>query len=216
MKTVLKVLIIILMCMTGLLSLLMFIIKFNSSGVFFLIFTLFLIIPLIFLKDSKQDKYKYNLQSTYKYCVSGNYLDGLPSVIQNTNCVIGINPDINHLNIHTFSKVCQNFSINLSQITNAGIKTESEVIEQNKSVIGRGIVGGLLFGSLGAIIGGMSGTGTVKRYRNHRYLIINYRNSSGELSVISFQIPICVGLNNLINYLCGYINQNANNRNIPL
>lgn len=95
--------------MTGLLSLLMFAIKFNSNGIFFLIFTLFLIIPLILLKDSKQDKYKNNLQSSYKYCVSGNYLDGLPNVIQNTNCVIGINPNTTQLNIHTFSKVCQIF-----------------------------------------------------------------------------------------------------------
>lgn len=109
-----------------------------------------------------------------------------------------------------------NFSVSLSQITNAEVKTESEVIEQNKSVIGRGIVGGLLFGGLGAIIGGMSGTGTVKRYRNHRYFIINYRNFSGDLSVVSFQIPFSMGLNNLVNYICGYINKNTNNRNVSL
>ena len=39
---------------------------------------------------------------------------------------------------------------------------EKAIIEKDKSVIGRAVVGGLLLGPVGAIVGGMSGIGTKK------------------------------------------------------
>lgn len=77
-----------------------------------------------------------------------------------------------------------------TQIVNAAAVTEKEIIEKEKSVIGRGIVGGLLFGRLGAQVGAMSGIkGTKKKVESHRYVVINYTPSDGgDVKVISFEI----------------------------
>lgn len=46
--------------------------------------------------------------------------------------------------------------------------------QQNKSVIGRAVVGGLLLGPLGAIVGGMSGIGTKLKSLGKYALVINF------------------------------------------
>lgn len=69
-------------------------------------------------------------------------------------------------------------SIHRSQIQNVRFDrlTEKEDIQQDKSVIKRAVVGGLLAGPVGAVVGGMSGLGTkhtteiIHKYR----LCINY------------------------------------------
>lgn len=60
--------------------------------------------------------------------------------------------------------------IHYSQIISVEEIKGSEL--KNKSSIGRAVVGGIVLGSLGAIIGGMSGIGT----KNMKifYLVINY------------------------------------------
>lgn len=73
-------------------------------------------------------------------------------------------------------------SLNLDKITNAGMITEEEIKEA--SVVGRAVVGGLLFGHLGAIIGGMSGTKDKKKTQS--YYVINY-TSNGEEKVVSMK-----------------------------
>lgn len=40
---------------------------------------------------------------------------------------------------------------------------EREIIDKDKSVIGRAVVGGLILGPVGAVVGGMSGLGTKKQ-----------------------------------------------------
>jgi hypothetical protein len=76
-----------------------------------------------------------------------------------------------------------------SQIVNVALLSESEVIEKEKSVIGRGIVGGLLLGPLGAQVGAISGVGTKTKEKQHHYVVINYTPSAGgEIQAISFEI----------------------------
>jgi len=67
-----------------------------------------------------------------------------------------------------------------SQITNTGIIHQKEFVEVDKNVIGRAIVGGLLLGSLGAEIGGISGIGKKQKEEHNWYFIINYFSSSSE------------------------------------
>ncbi len=75
-----------------------------------------------------------------------------------------------------------------NQITNAGRITEKEIIEKSKSVVGRAAAGGLLLGPLGAIVGGMSGTGTKTKTKYETYFVINYKSgSTGEPEVLSFK-----------------------------
>lgn len=60
--------------------------------------------------------------------------------------------------------------IHYSQIIEMVQFTETEL--RDKSVLGRALVGHILFGGVGAIVGGISGTGS-KKVRKY-YLIINF------------------------------------------
>ena len=57
-------------------------------------------------------------------------------------------------------KVLQQYKIKTEDILDLGIVKVSELKKQ--SVVGRGVVGGLLFGPVGAVLGGMSATGKQK------------------------------------------------------
>lgn len=63
--------------------------------------------------------------------------------------------------------------IHNTQLISIDFADQSELLRQNKSVIGRAVIGNLLMGPMGAIIGGMSGIGT-KSAKNNSYLVINY------------------------------------------
>ena len=61
-----------------------------------------------------------------------------------------------------------------SQIISTEFADTSKLLSQDKSVIGRAVVGGLLMGPMAMIIGGMSGIGTKNKMINSGYLVINY------------------------------------------
>ena len=81
----------------------------------------------------------------------------------------------------------QEITLNYNQITDVFYGLETEIIEKNKSVIGRAVAGGILFGSLGAVVGGISGTGTKTKKERHFYFIISYTSSTGEDKFIQFE-----------------------------
>lgn len=74
--------------------------------------------------------------------------------------------------------------ISLKDISNVAIISDKEIIEKDKSVIGRGIVGNVLFGGAGLILGGLSGLQKKQVVQNVDYLIINYKDN-GEDKVIN-------------------------------
>ena len=78
--------------------------------------------------------------------------------------------------------------LNYDQITNYGKVTEKEVVEQKKSVAGRALVGGLLLGPVGAIVGGIDGTGKKKKTKIKNYFIINYISKDEEECAIPLEI----------------------------
>lgn len=62
-----------------------------------------------------------------------------------------------------------------------------ELLEQKKkSVLGRALIGGVLLGGIGAVIGGISGTGSKDTY-DELVLEITYGNT--EENIIFFEIP---------------------------
>lgn len=73
----------------------------------------------------------------------------------------------------TNSLYISQLEIHNTQLISVTFADQSELLRQNKSVIGRAIVGNILMGPMGAIIGGMSGIGT-KSAKNNSYLVINY------------------------------------------
>lgn len=79
------------------------------------------------------------------------------------------------------------YVIDFNQIIVADVLTENEVLQENKSVVGRAAIGGVLLGPLGAIIGGMSGIGNKTYNQAHYYLVINYKSKTGEIKILSFE-----------------------------
>ena len=53
----------------------------------------------------------------------------------------------------------QEIILNNNQITDVFHGYKTEIVESNKSVIGSAMVGGLLFGGVGAVVGAVSGVG---------------------------------------------------------
>lgn len=66
------------------------------------------------------------------------------------------------------------FEIHNSQIISIIKTTSADIIQTNKSVIGRAVAGALIMGPLGAIIGGMSGTGIKSKLGLSQYVVINF------------------------------------------
>lgn len=80
------------------------------------------------------------------------------------------------------------FEIQFDRLRAAVVKSEQELIEKGKSVVGRALIGTLLIPGLGTIVGGMSGIGNKKKKgEKHHYLIFNYLDSKGELAAVTFQ-----------------------------
>lgn len=73
------------------------------------------------------------------------------------------------------------------QVTDVFYGLETEITTHNKSVIKRALVGGLLFGGIGAVVGAVDGTGTKDKKSKHFYFIISYKSSTGEDAYIQFE-----------------------------
>lgn len=82
--------------------------------------------------------------------------------------------------------------LKIESIVSTEFLSEKEIIQKSKSVVGRATTGALLFGPVGALIGGMSGIGNSQKQISHFYYVIHYTNSKSEESIITFETG-CVG-----------------------
>lgn len=78
-------------------------------------------------------------------------------------------------------------SLAYSQVTDIYYGIETEIKDKNKSVIGRALVGGVLFAGAGAVVGAISGVGSKKEKVKKTLLIISYKASSGEDKFLKFE-----------------------------
>ncbi len=78
--------------------------------------------------------------------------------------------------------------LKLEQITGVDVISEKEIIEKSRSTVGRAVAGGVLFGSLGAIVGGMSGVGNSHKSETHYFMVISYRSGDKEIKGLIFEI----------------------------
>lgn len=104
------------------------------------------------------------------------FVDGIAFVSQGEKMKLAYNRNL----VFYDSKMKDVMSVEYSDITNAEILTETE--EKDKSVIGRAIVGGLILGPVGAVVGGMSGTG--KKEKKHYYLRLTISYGTEEKIVL--------------------------------
>lgn len=88
--------------------------------------------------------------------------------------------------------VLTTFRIPLKKIQGTMLTTEKEFFEESKSVIGRGVAGGLLFGPAGLVLGGLSGVGKKQKAKTNYFYIIAYTASDGFVKNITFTLSALV------------------------
>jgi len=74
------------------------------------------------------------------------------------------------------------------QIIDIDTTTDEKTTEKGKSVIGRAVVGGALLGPVGAVVGGMSGTGTNKTTKTSYFMVISYKSHNEEERELKFAL----------------------------
>lgn len=92
-----------------------------------------------------------------------------------------------HLELKANLKKHEPITLQYSQITDVFYGQETEVVKKDRSVIGRAVAGGLLFGGVGAVVGGMSGVGKKEKEVTRLLLIISYTSKDGEEAFLQFE-----------------------------
>ncbi|WP_127575255.1 hypothetical protein [Paenibacillus barengoltzii] len=117
-------------------------------------------------------------------------IDGLPLKNQDANIELTFDEQfllIAETRPQGFKMVTDNlFKIPLENVIDTLLTTEKEVVEKNKSVIGRGVVGGLVFGPAGLFLGGLSGIGKKSKVEKSKIYIVSYVGSDKEVKNITF------------------------------
>lgn len=81
------------------------------------------------------------------------------------------------------------FRIPIANIIDAAVTTVTELVEKDKSVVGRGVVGGLIFGPAGLVLGGLSGVGKKTKKKVDIVYIVSYLSKENEIKNITFSLP---------------------------
>lgn len=121
-----------------------------------------------------------NLPTGYSEIMSVKHMDGLPWGEQ-AACSVYLYPDR-----YVFWRNKNTYTLSMDKITDVCIKTDIEIQKAYVSSVGGAVGGAVLFGTLGAMIGGR-----VKKKRDttiSKFLIFTY-NKDGETKYISFEIP---------------------------
>lgn len=119
-----------------------------------------------------------------------NLIDGLQ--LRNPSADIRLSIDSNYLLIEEirpqgFKSITDNlFKVPLENIVETILISQKEIVEKSKSAIGRGVVGGLLFGPAGMLLGGLSGVGTKTKAEYTKVYIVSYVGADGEVKNITF------------------------------
>lgn len=120
--------------------------------------------------------------STYYTCFK--LINGIPGWGQD---VLVIKAELLDDSIKFFKSPAGNattISLRYDQITETSFYSEEKILEKSKSVIGRAAIGSL-FGPLGSIIGGISGTGKKQIKKQRYYYTISFISTSGEPGLIT-------------------------------
>ena len=124
--------------------------------------------------------------------VNFTFSAGLPEYQPGDAINATINTDENMLIIKARVFKRPEITLSLGRITEVSCITETEIIEKNKSVVGRAAIGAL-FGPAAAVIGGMSGIGTKKDCNNRHYLIIKYTNAADDSPIVLEIVGASIG-----------------------
>lgn len=70
------------------------------------------------------------------------------------------------------------FEIEYSEIASVNIIRQNETIQKQKNAVGRALAGGLVFGPVGAVVGGFSGIGKKEKRVKHEVLYIELKDGT--------------------------------------
>ncbi len=88
-----------------------------------------------------------------------------------------------------FNSGTTNITLSRNKITDMCVKTETDIQQQYISSVGGAVGGAVLFGPLGAIIGGRAKK--KKSKTNTYYLIITYKKDDSSLTYLGFDVSNC-------------------------
>ena len=123
-------------------------------------------------KKKKQDFKGITIYTAY------HHVNGLP-IAEGQLCEVFSYPDRIEFKAGT-----TNIKLSRERITDMSIVLDTEIQKQVVSSIGGALAGGVMFGTLGTIIGGRAKSKKVKT--TTKYLIITYTNKQGGLAYIGF------------------------------
>lgn len=82
------------------------------------------------------------------------------------------------------------YKIPIENIQGTLLSSEKEIIEKSKSVVGRGLAGGLLFGPAGLFLGGLSGVGNKQKTKTSYAYVVSYLATSGDIKNVTFSVVL--------------------------
>jgi hypothetical protein len=145
----------------------------------------------IFNKEAQSvEKINKNLA---KIKVLTNLIDGLPIPSSNTANVeiVASNDEITIREVRLKFKnneVLNTYRIKMERVLDIIVADKTEIQNVNKSVVGRGVAGGLIFGPVGLLLGGMSGIGSKqKEVKTGKMLVISYLNKDNEVANVTLR-----------------------------
>jgi len=146
--------------------------------------------------------------STYRFlCIGGmpkydemTKLSGMPYKVHSIIDLQDEGVKIEAVSYKAFStskyEVLASYFIPKERLVTVDLITSRNIQEKQKSVIGRGIAGAVLFGPVGAIVGGISGIGMRSLTTISAALCIAYETKDGGYANMSFDIqPTMVSSN---------------------
>ncbi|WP_457945248.1 hypothetical protein [Caproiciproducens sp. LBM24188] len=145
---------------------------------------------LLFFIKGKSKEEKVKSQSVKLSTITVKHFAGLP-LPEGVRCVIQRNP-----NGFVFISGGNTFNLSNDKITDICIKTDTEIQKQYVSSIGGAVGGAVLFGPIGAMIGGRAKQ--KKTTTITRYLIFTYLKDS-QVAYIGFEIQNPIKVQRWIN-----------------
>lgn len=142
-------------------------------------FFILIIITFIWINyENNKEEIKKDKENNIICKVSLQHVSGLENLVQNIECKIAVNEE------QLF--VDDKYVVKLSNIKSTQIIKGKELLEQEKSMLGRALVGGILLGGIGAVIGSMTALKNEKQMKDVDFLLIDYINSKNENAQLVF------------------------------
>ena len=130
--------------------------------------------------NRKRHTEEFMEHNNYKYACGVSFVSGLP-LAEDLPVELYLSKDKLHINSYTSNN---EYELPYSKIVSVQSTTKKEVYLKDKSTVGRGIVGGLIGGTSGAIIGTSSANKT--ETQNVLYIHIFYNDKDDRISSITF------------------------------